>query len=1276
MNHAVIQMSRRAFTWFVVLVTILATFMPMLAVNAVANAAVSDVQAGDFIRKDGQTSVHYINSDLKRQFLAFEWTYRTWRENFAAVKVLPGETDLDAVFPSASRPLVGPRGGSVLMKSPDSPRLYAMGCGGMLHWLVDGNALSALYGSTWEFHDMPGYLLALFPQGESLDGSKPHCGQVVRFVEGGPAYVVGEDGKYHMVDGTLPSVVRNVRVVSEAMKNSRMMGDTTVAAASLVANPGQLGAGMTPGTGTSTPPAAQGAVAVTLAASTPDPGNVPISVDNIVFTRVVLTNNSASEVTVNSFKLSRSGLGATGDFTSVTLYEGAVKVGLTRTSWTTDGYMNYNVAGGFKVPARSAKTIDITGRLGTAGTYNALGIAEVSASGGTVSGLPVVGNQQSGVNVTVGTVTMTGQGTETQTKNIGTTGVTFGQFRLALSSVEDGKLVSIRLKNKGTAADGDVANLWLQMGTENLAGPVRMSSDYVDFVLANPYLIQKSKNATFKVVGDIVDGSSRTVEFVLDATTDLLMRGQTYRTPMSVTATGFDAIGDSGTTLTTVGSAELNVGYTGTPIDTADDRLNVNFGRLVIGAGSSMVKITNIVLTVDETNSDSDATNNKDVDELELQDASDGSINSGVMTGGGDTNANDETWTFNDEVIIDAGKSRSFDLVGDLPDGIGDNDTYRVTMTVNTTTISAETLPAGDTVTNFSVGSISGVVVTVRSPSLVISSISMNAGNPVINEENVVLYSCTLEPKSGDVRVERMKFEGATTTAGNTTTVATNFDADNWSQVGLYVDTNGDGTLESQQVITSGNLTDGEIDFNSVSFNLVPGKVYACEVRGTLKASFTSNTTVQLQLDTVTARDKDATSVTSKTSAGVTIQSSFELTTNRNLTLRSRGVLYVSMRNSDTGFNKDRIVLAGDGSWVGKLRLRAQYEGALVRDLKLTNANTTSDDSVQNQGVCLYKAQEATAANRVACTSLGTDGIAFFDDINVSLEEGTYDWYIYVMTTRMGDLAGATADTKDAVRFQVATTSANVVARGLKSNVDYSFGDLDGSVEVGEIVLDFDQDASFDEGVDNQSSSTKQFDLAGSKITNVSLVSSYGGETVSSQITGTGEYTLAILKLETASHSNADANGQALKLGLGGLLLDVDKHNTTTLSGGTIKRIGGTQSATALTVTGADGVGETSGDWTLTSATSSLGVDAQIDSGVTAYFVIKGTISGLDTTSGVVDHIRVSLDKLGKLDDQTSNNIDWLDGYDTTYAITNDFDYLNLDITNITGTKIAENLNT
>jgi hypothetical protein len=1243
---------------FSVFALMIATVFTMSAGNALQVKAAGNYEAGSLLAQEGVSgaAVYYIGSDGMKYIFPDVKTYNTWYENFDnVVRVSVAELDMYGDGGTVSY-----RPGTYLVTHENTAKVYAVSPGGVLHWIPTGDVAASLYGSNWGsmvLDVLPGYFSSSYSTGSDLGSTLPDG--TVAMEDGGSTYYYISDGAKRPFSSMDAFEANNFNLDHVITADLSGYSDGESITGEEIALSGYMAA-----EGTVNP--VNGNLTVSLSSATPAAGNVVINVDNIVFGKFNFTAGAADAI-VNSVKIGRSGLGATGDFASVTLYDGATKLGSTRTSWSSDDTINYNISSGWAIPAGTTKELTMVARLDTAATYNALGIMEVGVGSGTVSGsLPVYGNQMTGVNVTVGGVTITDQGTAA-TKNIGDTDVTMAEFRLAINSVEDAEFTAITLKNKAAtsnASDDNVANLKLYKGADMLAGPVQMVSDKIVFVLDEPFAIEQSKNETFKVVGDITNGDGNTIEYVLDATTDLSVMGDTYGTSLSVTSGDYDAATEG--TIITIDGAELNIAFTSNELKTIDDQLDVEFGELVLSAGSTDVKITNMIFTIDETDGDSDVTNNKDVDEFELVDANDGSAYVGTMTNGGDTDADDETWTYEDEIYLSAGEARTFTMRGDLPTGIGDGDSYKVTMTVNTTNITAETDPEGDSIDTFSVGSIVGKLVTVNTPYLTITPEAMNAGYAVINDMDVELFKGTIEAVAGDVTMSRMRFEGGHATAGNVTYTVANMDKDNWSGVGLYLN----GSDTPTQLLTSSNLTEGELDFNSFSATIADGETIDFVVKGDVGSTLdATNKTVHLQLDTVTAKDDDNDDAGVKDPAGTSIASGAELESTRTVTLTDKGILYTSLRNADAGYNKDRVVLASDSQWVAKLRMRAQYEDVRVEDLKLTNTVADAEDSIES--VCLYSAETATADYLIGCTTLSTADVAFFNDIDYVVEQGTQDWYVYVNTRAMGDGGAATADTADQFAFRITTTTGHMTAVGVDSNEALAFGDNDGSAEAGEIVFDTDMDGTFDEAADTAYTATsKNFIIAGSKIANVSLIDTIGGETVDTVISGTGEYTLAILQVDTADHSNTDSIGNALVFAVDNFVFDVTKFNTTTFSGATIERIGGTQGAKALTISGADGIGETDGDWTMANVTSTMGVDSMAEAGDTAYFVVKGTIDSLDSTTGVVDWVRVSLDSLNT----GTNNIDWFDGYDTTYAAANNFDYLRLDTSSITGTKVSENL--
>jgi len=1272
-----VKIAKKFFTVSVVAMTImwsvgLSALVPMVAV---AVDACPELEAGDLFKVPTElgvpetTAVYLLNADVERLWFPNGDVYKSWYSDYSGVEVIPKTCVNNYLQPTVAPYGVNYRPGSFLVKQVITNDVYLIETGNKKTKIGSEEVAAALYGADWNTKKVRDFSDIFWPnftsEGAEMTTAALHNGMVVTV--GGTTNYAMVDGLLYEVDGT-PS---DVLTVSQALVDAVEMGATTVTAASLKANPAQTTASASEVVPGEEVPAATGTATVSLSANTPAGGSV-VKDSDVEFSKFIF-KAGATDIKVNAVKIGRSGLGATADFSAtaaITLYDGGTKLGSTKSSWNSDNTMTYNVSGGWTIPAGTSKELTVVGNLDVAGTYNALGIVAVTGEGLTTTGLPVYGNQMSAVAVTVGIVTITSVGTDA-TKKIGTTGVTLAQFKLAVDATENAKVESITFKNKAAspnAADGDIANIYLYKGTTLLAGPVSMVSDKIVFALDEPYPIDKSKNETFKVVGDVINGAANLVEFNLDTVGDLKLRGLTYNTLLTVT----DTLATAGMVIT-IDGAQLNIAYSGTNMDTVDDKTDVVFGTLTLSAGSTDIKISEMIMNVVEVDGNSAVTDNKDVDNFELVDLVGGGAYSGVQTvdADGDTTATAEIWTFSDEIYLSAGETRTFEFRGDLPAGIGSGDSYKVTMTVNTTNLTAETVPAGDSVTNFSIGSFTGKAITVKSPTLKVTGVTMNAGTAVVNDQDVILYKGALEASADDIHVSYADFNNGTGS----------FAVANWSELGFYL-INADGTYDTKQLLSTSGMTSGTVAFDSLDFTVLNGasKKVSFVVKGKVASTVAANLDATLQLDYFTAKDSENNDVvyTPATAGTVSVigDGTFIATGTRVVTLADTGKLYLQMVNNVTGYNKDRVVLAGTDFWAGKLKVRAADEDIKIKDLKLTNATADDEDNISE--VCLYRAELVSAENLIGCSSMDTDDVVFYDDIDEVVEQGTEYWYIYVKTKPMNISALGTAQSRDVIQVSVATsTTGYLAAEGVRSGTAFAVGAHDGTaVAAGTWAFDYDMDDTYNEVADYLGTAlTKSFYVAGTRVSNVQLVSSYGGETVATTIEGTGEITVAILAITVEGGANTDANGNALKLAINSFLFDVSKFASTTMNNApTIKRIGGGTTASTLTTTAnsTDGIGALAvgGDWTLTAVTSTLGLDAFVEPGTTAYFVVKASIDSLSTGTNLTNWIKIGLDDL-KGTSSTLNNIDWFDGYDTGYDGANDFDYLYLDTESIAGTKIS-----
>ncbi|OGH88709.1 MAG: hypothetical protein A3J93_01270 [Candidatus Magasanikbacteria bacterium RIFOXYC2_FULL_42_28] len=1299
MNN-VLKLTKKAFTVSVVVTTIMWSLGVAALVPSVAQAADCPALAAGQMIKAGGPGIWVVGTNLtSRTYFPHGDVYKSWTADNAYTFTTVSDACLADLDPAGA---VLPRSGTFIVREVSAPSInYVVLPGKKLQQISDG-AAKALYGADYAtlLSSKNGYnqykrlvVVSDADWGYYNTGSNKVAGELTEATptegmlvsNGGKTYYVDAGMKLREVTDTGFAAnkfqTKNVLALSSTAAYS--MGTALNAQEDMFTDHGVAveSAPVVP------PVVVNGNLEVSISANTPAGGNVVINIDNVVFGKFILKATNG-DYTVSSVKIGRKGLGAKGDIASVTLYDGATKLGSSMTSWDSNSEtLVYNIPTGLKVTNGTNKELTVVAKLDTAGTYNSLGILAVN--GTAVSA--VYGNEMTGVDVAVGALSITNMGTAA-TKKIGVNAVNLAEFKLNVSSTEDGVFNSITLKNKAAtsnASDTDVANLYLYQGATKLAGPVSMASDKVAFVLNTPVTIKKSQNEVFKVVGDIVKGNANTLEFVLENTTDLVVMGSTYGTNLVIHNDQYNAAAEGA--IITISGAELNVAYTGTTLETIDDVTDVVFGTLSLGAGSTDIKITSLILTVDETEGNATAADTLDVDSFELVDAAGGAY-SGTMTAGGDTDADDETWTFSDEIYLTAGTTRTFTMRGDLPNGIGNGDSYKVSATVNTTNVVAETVPEGDTVSNFSIGSFTGMLVTVKTPTLRVEGATLNSGTATVNDADVILYKGTLEAQASNIKVSYVNFNS---------NVA--FASGHWTQVGFYL-VNADGSYAAQQILTNSQMTSSTsasgdaLSFDSLDFTVNNGPTNKATfvVKGTVASTLTDTNGLinQLKLDYITSKaaDNSSPTVSSGSAAGTDdlddADNDFLTVGGRQVTLVDKGKLYLQMRSTDTGFNKDSVVLAGTSFWAGKLKLKADDENIKVKDLKLTNA-TDSGEERSAASVCLYREQVVLAANLISCQTMDASSVVFYDDINEVVEQGTEYWYIYVNTNPMNDLAGGTARTHDVFSFKVTTsTASSVAAEGVRSGFTYVISD-DATVSAGDIVFDEDNDDTYDEaGELDMTTSTKKFVVSGTKISNVQLLSSYGCDAAGNNCTykvdpvlaGTGEYVAGILAVtvDSVGLNNDPDNGNPLKLNLTGVRFDVDKFASTSLSGVTIQKIGGSDPAGSLDISNLNSTGASAGLASTTALSGVLANDYLIDPGTIAYYVVKATVNGVSATTNFTNWFQFNLDDIKgtytdgdtSTEDDVNNNIDWKDGDSS-----NPFSALFLSLENVDGVKVSKTNN-
>lgn len=286
--------------------------------------------------------------------------------------------------------------------------------------------------------------------------------------------------------------------------------------------------------GSPVPTGVASSVTVSLASNTPASTTVPANAALVPFTRVTFSAVGGDAV-ISSLTVQRVGLANDSDFASLSLLDqNGNQVGYSHTLGSTH-QVTFNNA--LTIPSGQSVTYTLAGNISSttsAGDVAALSLVSVSTLNGTaVSGsLPITGNSMTFANVTIGSASVTAGGLNpgASQQKIGTTSYILSSIKIQAGSTEDLKVNKIRWYQNGTAADGDVQNLKLMVAGVQVGATVTQATNkYVVFDLSSsPVTITKGAIKEFSLMGDIVSGSARTIEFDIYDNTDIAVQGATY----------------------------------------------------------------------------------------------------------------------------------------------------------------------------------------------------------------------------------------------------------------------------------------------------------------------------------------------------------------------------------------------------------------------------------------------------------------------------------------------------------------------------------------------------------------------------------------------------------------------------------------------------------------------------------------------------------------------------------------------------------------------------
>ena len=250
-----------------------------------------------------------------------------------------------------------------------------------------------------------------------------------------------------------------------------------------------------------------------------------------------LTNTSATPAMVTTVILQRTGISSDSTLNNVYLYNGSNR--LTDSASISTGVISFTDTGGIvTIPAGASVSISVRADVATAMNGQTVGVmlTGVTASTGAVTGLPVSGSQQSIAQAPTGmtTVDFTGAAVTPTGGNVDPQmGYTLWQKNVSIGS-RDARLASIRFQQLGSVSNTDVQNFVLMIDGTQVGSAVASvdANRYITFALPTPMVV-RSGTHVIKVVGDIIGGSTRTVQLSLRRAIDL----EIYDTQLGVAIT-------------------------------------------------------------------------------------------------------------------------------------------------------------------------------------------------------------------------------------------------------------------------------------------------------------------------------------------------------------------------------------------------------------------------------------------------------------------------------------------------------------------------------------------------------------------------------------------------------------------------------------------------------------------------------------------------------------------------------------------------------------------
>jgi len=227
-QHVLRESPRTIFFWSILFA---ASAIAVFFLPGSAQATTLQLEPGDVVRVQGEAQKYYVDAGHARRAIPNNDIYNTHFSVGTPVKVLPANEPLLDYFPIIETLPLTYRPGSVLLQMKNDDSVYAVGCNGVLHHVESPGAAVSLYGPAWYRMIKPldtDFFEDEYVLGHSLDGSVPHCGQLVTTQEDDSVYYI-HDFRRKEVTAKLDAVLKSdVRTLDRFAVESFLHSDETI----------------------------------------------------------------------------------------------------------------------------------------------------------------------------------------------------------------------------------------------------------------------------------------------------------------------------------------------------------------------------------------------------------------------------------------------------------------------------------------------------------------------------------------------------------------------------------------------------------------------------------------------------------------------------------------------------------------------------------------------------------------------------------------------------------------------------------------------------------------------------------------------------------------------------------------------------------------------------------------------------------------------------------------------------------------------------------------